>query len=119
MSFEKIILWYEENVNYRLTKSFLEFLVKIGIVKEDIDLDFLNLYLLEKNGNDFIVENGKYKLKTNRLPIISKFKEEIAEKIEPIKKPVVTFIKADKEKKPTKKFKIENVGGNRMKLVKM
>ena len=108
MSIDKIILWYEENVNYKLTKTFLDFLIKIGIVKEDIDLDFLNLYLLERNEKDFVFENGKYKIKKNRIPIISKFKEE------PIKK-----VETKAEKKSNKKFKIEKLEGKKFKLVKL
>ena len=48
MSIENIVNWYEKNVNYRLTKAFLNFLIKTGIVKPDIDLEILNLYLLER-----------------------------------------------------------------------
>lgn len=125
MSIDKIVLWYEENVNYKLTKSFLKFLISIGIVKEDIDLDFLNLYLLEKDCEDFIIENGKYKIKTNRIPVILNFKDEAIEKKEPKKvekekKPIVTFTKGnEKEEKPHKKFKIKSIGGNKMKLIKL
>ena len=120
MSIEKVVSWYNENVNYKITKSFLNFLINIGLVKEDIDLDFLNLYMLEKNSNDFIIENGRYKIKPNRLSIISRFKDEIVEKIEPVKKPIVTFTRGNKkETKQKNKFKIESVGGNRLKLVKL
>ena len=118
MSIENIVNWYEKNVNYRLTKAFLNFLIKTGIVKPDIDLEILNLYLLEREDDEFVVENNSYKKKKNRIPIISKFKDEIVEKV---KKPIVTFTKGNNtktEKKETKKFKLEVVGGNKMKLVK-
>ncbi len=122
MSIENIILWYEKNVNCKLTKTFLDFLIKIGIVNEDIDLDFLNLFLLERNEKDFIFENGKYKIKKNRIPVISKFKEEPNKKVETKKEmivnpPVEKLIPA--EKKSNKKFKIEKIGGKRLKLVKL
>ena len=122
MSIDKIILWYEENVNYKLTKTFLDFLIKIGIVKEDVDLDFLNLYLLERNEKDFVFENVKYKIKKKRIPIISKFKEEPIKKVETkkeiiVKPPVEKLIPA--EKKSNKKFKIEKLEGKKFKLVKL
>ena len=122
MSIENIILWYEKNVNYKLTKTFLDFLIKIGIVNEDIDLDFLNLYLLERNEKDFVFENGKYKIKKNRIPVISKFKEEPIKKVETkkeiiVKPPVEKLIPA--EKKSNKKFKIEKLEGKKFKLVKL
>ena len=107
MSIENIVNWYEKNVNYRLTKAFLNFLIKTGIVKQDIDLEILNLYLLERDEDDYVVENNTYQIKKNRIPIISKFKDEIVDKV---KKPVVTFTKGSEkkeEKKDTKKFKIE------------
>lgn len=119
MSVENIVLWYEQNVNYRLTKAFINFLIKIGIVKDDIDLDFLNLYLLEKNCDDFVIENGRYKIKSNRIPVIVNFKDEVIKKEEP-KKPLITFTNnRKKEEKSHKKFKIENIGGNKLKLVKL
>jgi hypothetical protein len=124
MSIENIVNWYEKNVNYRLTKAFLNFLIKTGIVKPDIDLEILNLYLLEREDGEFVFENNTFKIKKNRIPVITKFKDE-AEKT-PIppkqeKKPIVTFTRGNNtktEKKETKKFKLEIVGGNKMKLVK-
>lgn len=122
MSIENIVNWYEKNVNYRLTKAFLNFLIKTGIVKEDIDLEILNLYLLEREDDEFVVENNSYKIKKNRIPIISKFKDEAAKvptSPKQEKKPVVTLTRGNKvEKKQPKKFKLEVVGGNKMKLVK-
>ena len=129
MSIENIILWYEKNVNYKLTKTFLDFLIKMRIgevlalnYNEDIDLDFLNLYLLERNEKDFVFENGKYKIKKNRIPVISKFKEEPIKKVETkkeiiVKPPVEKLIPA--EKKSNKKFKIEKLEGKKFKLVKL
>ena len=124
MSIENIVNWYEKNVNYRLTKAFLNFLIKTGIVKPDIDLEILNLYLLEREEDEFVFENNTFKIKKNRIPIISKFKDEVAKAPTPPKqekKPVVTLTRgnnAKTEKKETKKFKLEVVGGNKMKLVK-
>ena len=37
---EKIVLWYEENINLKLAKSIFCFLKKIGMVDNDIELDF-------------------------------------------------------------------------------
>ena len=88
MSIENVVLWYEKNVNYKLTKAFLNFLVKTGIIKEDIDLELLNLFLLEVYGNEFVKENNKFKIKSNRIPVIDNFKEEkkVEKKSEPAKK---------------------------------
>ena len=142
MSIENVVLWYEKNVNYKLTKAFLNFLVKTGIVKEDIDLELLNLFLLEVYGNEFVKENNKFKIKSNRIPVIDNFKEEkkVEKKVEPVKKVeekkkveqkkkeqpksnlkniTVTHKKADNKKGLRNKFKIEKIGGKRLKLVKL
>ena len=124
MSIENIVNWYEKNVNYRLTKAFLNFLIKTGIVKPDIDLEILNLYLLEREDGEFVFENNTFKIKKNRIPIISKYNDDAVKTTTPPKqekKPIVTFTKGNNtktEKKETKKFKLEVVGGNKMKLVK-
>lgn len=124
MSIENIVNWYEKNVNYRLTKAFLNFLIKTGIVKPDIDLEILNLYLLEREDGEFVFENNTFKIKKNRIPVITKFKDEVEKTPIPPKqekKPIVTFTRGNNiktEKKETKKFKLEIVGGNKMKLVK-
>lgn len=124
MSIENIVNWYEKNVNYRLTKAFLNFLIKTGIVKPDIDLEILNLYLLEREDGEFVFENNTFKIKKNRIPVISKYNDEAVKATTPPKqgkKPIVTFTSGNNtktEKKETKKFKLEVVGGNKMKLVK-
>ena len=123
MSIENVVLWYEKNVNYKLTKAFLNFLVKTGIVKEDIDLELLNLFLLEVYGNEFVKENNKFKIKSNRIPVIDNFKDEKIEekKQEPVKKVEENKIEQSKNNKKglRNKFKIENLGGKRLKLVKL
>lgn len=123
MSIDNVVSWYEKNVNYRLTKSFLNFLIKIGIIKEDVNLELLNLFLLEYFGNEPIKENNKFKIKSNRIPIIDKFKE--VKKPENVNKTVikkgpVTITKTVTNKvSPKNKFKIEKIGGKRLKLVKL
>lgn len=125
MSIENVVLWYEKNVNYKLTKAFLNFLVKTGIVKEDIDLELLNLFLLEVYGNEFVKENNKFKIKSNRIPVIDNFNEEkkVEKKPEPIKKVEEKKKLEEKKKEQPKglrnKFKIEKIGGKRLKLVKL
>ena len=47
MSIENVIAWYEKNVNYKLTKAFVNFMIKTGIINNEIDLNTLNLFLLE------------------------------------------------------------------------
>lgn len=125
MSIDNVVLWYEKNVNYKLTRAFLNFLVKTGIVKEDINLELLNLFLLEIYGNEFVKENNKFKIKKNRISVIDNFKDEkIIEKREErqknnFKNVPVTITKQDDSKKSKNKFKIENLGGKRLKLVKL
>lgn len=129
MSVEEVVAWYEKNVNYKLTKAFLNFLVKTGIVKYDVDLELLNMFLLETFDNDFVKENNKFKIKKNRIPIIDSFKEEkkVVKKDEkkivenkPVKKSTKKEIPVTTKKKtPNRKFKIENLGGRKLKLVKI
>lgn len=136
MSVEEVVAWYEKNVNYKLTKAFLNFLVKTGIVKYDVDLELLNMFLLETFDNDFVKDNNKFKIKKNRIPIIDSFKEEkkVVKKDEkkivenkPVKKEKVVEKKSTKKeipvttkkKTPNRKFKIENLGGRKLKLVKI
>lgn len=123
MSIDNVVSWYEKNVNYRLTKNFLNFLIKIGIIKEDVNLELLNLFLLEYFENEPIKENNKFKIKPNRIPIIDKFKE--VKKPENVNKTVikkgpVTITKTVTNKvSPKNKFRIEKIGGKRLKLVKL
>jgi len=125
MTIESVVVWYEKNVNYKLTKAFLDFLVKTGIINYDVDLELLNLFLLDRYEDDFVKENDKFKIKKNRIPVIDKFKEEKKE-IKKEEKKVVEQKSSKKEipvtetKKTTnKKFKIENLGGKKLKLVKL
>jgi hypothetical protein len=112
MTIDGVVAWYNKNVNYKLTKAFLKNLIKIGIVKEDIDLELLNLFLLESSDNNLVKQNGKYSIKKNRIPVIDKFKDNETPK--------------KQEKKETKlsngarnMFKIEKISGKRLKLVKI
>jgi len=127
MTIESVVDWYGKNVNYKLTKAFLDFLIKIGIIDKDVDIKLLNSFLLEIYDDEFIKENGKFKIKENRIPVIEKYKDE--KKVDakpPVKKEEkkrdikVTKTHVDKNAKPTKrKFKIESLGGRRLKLVKL
>ncbi len=123
MSIDNVVSWYEKNVNYRLTKNFLNFLIKIGIIKEDVNLELLNMFLLEYFENEPIKENNKFKIKPNRIPIIDKFKDaKQPEKVNKtvIKKGPVTITKTVTNKvSPKNKFRIEKIGGKRLKLVKL
>ena len=133
MSINDIIAWYDKNVNYKLTKPFLNSLIKIGIIKENVDLDLLNLFLLEKNENEFVKINNKFKIKENRKAIISKYKDEAKPKQapKPVKQVKQQKPKPKVEKKVNKnteaketvkrpiKFRIESLGGSKLKLVKI
>ena len=44
MLIDDVIDWYENNVNYKLTKSFINFLIKTGIIKKDLTLEEINLF---------------------------------------------------------------------------
>ena len=127
MTIDNVVTWYEKNVNYKLTKTFLNFLVKTGIINYDVDLELLNLFLLDRYEDDFVKENNKFKIKKNRIPVIDKFKEEKNEvkkeekKEKPIEKksPVKELSVTTKKKSNGKRFKIENLGGSKLKLVKL
>lgn len=112
-----VIKWYNENTDAELNDFFLDKMINLGIIKEDIDLSFLNLILLERFNDKFIIENGKYRLKKNRLPLIEQSKPvEIAhikdDKLERMK------VAVGKLGEQPKRFKIEKINGNRLKLVK-
>lgn len=131
MTIESVVDWYGKNVNYKLTKAFLNFLINIGIIKKDIDIQLLNSFLLEVYDDDFIKENGKFKIKENRIPVIEKYKDEKKVDAKPpvkkeekskgkVKEIKVTRTHVEKETKQTrKKFRIESLGGKRLKLVKL
>ena len=129
MSIENVIEWYEKNVNYKLTKTFVNFMIKTGIINSEINLNLLNLFLLEFYGNDFVKENGKFKLKENRKSVIDNFNDEkivIEKKKEnkivheqKIKIPKETNKKEEPKKSLRNKFKIESIGGKKLKLVKL
>ena len=119
MSIENVIKWYDENVNYSLNETFLKYLIEVGIVKTDIDLEQLNLFLLCRYNNEFVKnDNNKFKLKENRIKIITNctYTENVKQK----NKNTEHNNTAIKQEKNTtnKKFKIENLGGKKMKLIK-
>ena len=125
MSIENVIAWYEKNVNYKLTKAFVNFMIKTGIINNEIDLNLLNLFLLEFYGNDFVKENGKFKIKENRKVVIDNFnnKETVLED-KKVREPKIKITKETKQKEEPKKslrnkFKIESLGGKKLKLVKL
>ena len=125
MSIENVIAWYEKNVNYKLTKAFVNFMIKTGIINNEIDLNLLNLFLLEFYGNDFVKENGKFKIKENRKVVIDNFnnKETVVED-KKVSEPKIKITKETKQKEEPKKslrnkFKIESLGGKKLKLVKL
>ena len=115
MSIENVIEWYEKNVNYKLTKTFVNFMIKTGIINSEINLNLLNLFLLEFYGNEFVKENGKFKIKENRKVVIDNFsdKEIVVEKKKEAKQ------KEEPKKSLRNKFKIESLGGKKLKLVKL
>ena len=126
MTIESVVTWYDKNVNYKLTRAFLEFLIKIGIVKSEINIEMLNSFLLEAYGDEFVKVNGRFKIKENRIPVIEKYKDVNKEERKPSTKKepkgnVVTFTKGNPtdRKKPITKFKIEPLGGKKLKLVKL
>ena len=125
MSIENVIAWYEKNVNYKITKAFVNFMIKIGIISNEIDLNLLNSLLLEFYGNEFVKENGKFKIKENRKVVIDNFnnKEDVVED-KKVREPKIKITKETKQKEEPKKslrnkFKIESIGGKKLKLVKL
>ena len=124
MLIDDVIDWYEKNVNYKLTKSFINFLIKTGIIKKDLTLEEINLFLLERYGDDFVKENGLFRLKENRVGVIKKFPDnvEIKDKQKPKEeinlKEIVKISKKPPEQVKKHKFKIESLGGKKLKLIK-
>ena len=113
-----VIKWYEENTSAELNEPFLDKMIELGIISEDVDLSFLNQFLLESFNNSFVVENGKYRVKKNRLSLIeqskvSDIKPKRDDKIEKMKEAVENI-----GQKTINRFKIEKLKGNRLKLVK-
>ena len=62
MTIESVVTWYDKNVNYKLTRAFLEFLIKTGIVKSEVNIEMLNSFLLEAYGDEFVKEKACYKV---------------------------------------------------------
>ena len=126
MTIESAVTWYDKNVNYKLTRAFLEFLIKTGIVKSEINIEMLNSFLLEAYGDEFVKVNGRFKIKENRIPVIEKYNDVKKEEKKPSTKQdvknrieKVTKAKPTEKKKPVTKFKIESLGGKKLKLVKL
>ena len=133
MLIKDVIVWYEKNVNYKLTQPFIEFLITLGIIKKDVDIDILNLFLLERYNDEYVKINNKFKVKENRIPIIDKYKP-VKKAEKPAAKPAKPAAKpAEKKAKPTqaqkkpekkatsapRRFRIEKIGGRKLKLVKI
>ena len=119
MSIDNLVAWYEINVGQRLTLSFVNYLIKICIINSDVDLDVLNGYLLEKNGYEYVKENGLYKIKKNRLPIIEKVTKTQnieSSKKEPEKK--TPKIINNKPISSNTRYKIKMIDGAKLKLIK-
>ena len=117
MKISDVIKWYNENTDVGLNEIFLEKMINLGIIKEDINLSFLNLILLERFNDNFVTENGKYIVKKNRIPLIEQSKPV---EIKPIQDDKIERMKIAVEKlgEPPRRFKIEKLNGNRLKLVK-
>lgn len=115
MSIDEVVGWYEKNVNYKITKAFLNSLVKLGIINVDVDIELLNLFLLIREDDEFKKKDGLYLVKDNRKELIDSYD-------------IDTIVAKNKEKnniatnnikKDVKKFKIEKIGGKSFKLVKI
>ena len=78
-----------------------------------------NSFLLEFYGSEFVKENGKFKIKENRKVVIDNFNDK-----EIVHEPKIKITKETKQKEEPKKplrnkFKIESLGGKKLKLVKL
>ena len=119
MSIDNLVAWYEINVGQRLTLSFVNYLIKIGIINSNVDLDVLNGYLLKKNGYEYVKKKKKKKIKKNRLPIIEKFTKTQnieSSKKEPDKK--TSKIINNKPISSNTRYKIKMIDGAKLKLIK-
>lgn len=138
MTSDDLISWYMTHVNHNITNTFLSYLNDLGILESKYSLvdtneslyslDKLNSIMLERINENYVkTDNGDYKMKDNRHYIVDKFKKtSVVEKpiIEEVKETVKTetqtiqkpIIKSTNTKS---KFKIEYIGGNKMKLHKI
>ena len=109
---DDIVNWYEKNVSYKLTRSFINFLIKTGIIKDDLTLENLNLLLLERYGDEYVKENGLFKMKKSRIDVIKNYPDNV----EATKS---SNVKEDKPKNKPHRFKIERLGSKKLKLIKI
>ena len=107
MLIKEVIGWYEKMTDYPLSDKFIRHMVDVGIIGEDVDIDKLNSFLIERVSNKPVInENGKFKVKENRKRLIDSFDDK-----------QVSNIVQPKQQQSVTKFKIEKMNGNRLKLV--
>lgn len=114
------IKWYKNNVDHEVNEPFIKHMIGLGILNDGINLELLNSFMLESDGDDYAKNNcGKYKMKPIRIPLVNSFITEV--KSEPLI--------YNKQKPETKKeniipnlngkFKLQRVNGNKLKLIRL
>lgn len=98
------ITWYEDNVGIKLTEAFFSKLGRIGVIDDGTTLEDFNSLMLDYANGEPINNNGKYKIKANRIPLINAYSNEVDE-MKPIPK-------------KTPMFKIERMPNGTMRLVR-
>lgn len=97
------ITWYEDNVGIKLTEAFFSKLGRIGVIGDGTTLEDFNSLMLEYANGEPIKNNGKYKIKANRIPLINAYSNEVEMKPTPKRTPM---------------FKIERMPNGTMRLVR-
>lgn len=108
-----IIEWYSNNVNTPLNEDFFKYIITMGIIDyQGVETSKTALYpllalnrllLIQRDGEFVKNDNGLYMVKKNRLTVINKKKEK----------------KQETTPNKDKKFKLTNIGGNKLKLIKI
>lgn len=99
---------------YKISESFLNYAINIGILRNDFSFDdLLNILVVFKNGKPYTI-NGEYIIKKNRLPLIGKFIEIQKQNPTPKQQLTIEIPKGEKNR-----FTFKKLGDNKLKLVKL
>ena len=99
MNIANIIMWYKDNTDTPISVPFLRYMFDVGVMDSTKTINDLNALLLQAENLKYIKdENGKFKVKENRKPLIERHKKTIS-----------TFKLAKNSKKKLKLMKNSNI----------
>lgn len=70
MEKEDIINWYNANTNCKSCENIINYMIDNKIISE-INKDIIDDFLLKKKNNNFIIQDGHYLIKENRINFIN------------------------------------------------